>query len=168
MHRSSRHNRESLSHDIKKTQWRSRSPALRRRHRKRSESYEASRSLSVPLLPTSQDGIRRALREDDIQTKTDLAVSSLSTDRKTRRYRLSVRKGERFERIQGGKKLFYLTLDVDGIPYGPGKPTWIAEVNKLAAGLDPSCTHIRKQTHEDMCILKDRLDDHFEYSGEFN
>lgn len=72
------------------------------------------------------------------------------------------------ERHKGGKKPFYLTLNAEGIPYGRGKPSWVAEVNKLAAGLDPSCTHIKKQTHEDMCILKDRLDDRFEYSGELN
>lgn len=41
-------------------------------------------------------------------------------------------------------------------------------MNKLASGLDPSCTHIRKQTHEDMCILKDRLNDNFEYSADLN
>lgn len=70
--------------------------------------------------------------------------------------------------VRKGKKPFYLTLNNDGVPYGPGRPTWIAEVNKLVSGLDPSCTHIRKQTHEDMCILKDRLDGHFEYSGDLN
>ena len=61
-----------------------------------------------------------------------------------------------------------MTLDADGIPYGPGKREWLAEINKLAVGLDPSCTHIRKQTYEDMCIFKDRLHQHFEYSGDLN
>jgi len=41
-------------------------------------------------------------------------------------------------------------------------------VNKLAAWLDPSCTHIKKQTYEDMCVLRDRLNDNFEYSGDLN
>jgi len=41
-------------------------------------------------------------------------------------------------------------------------------VNKLAAWLDPSCTHIWKQTYENMCILKDRLNDNFKYSEDFN
>ena len=44
----------------------------------------------------------------------------------------------------------------------------MTEINKLAVGLDPSCTHIRKQTYKDMCIFKDRLHQHFEYSGDLN
>ena len=95
-------------------------------------------------------------------------LSTTSLERRSRRYRQSVREVERLERGKEGKKPFYLTLNAEGIPYGPGKPAWVAEVNKLAAGLDPSCPHIRKQTHEDMCILKDRLNDHFEYSGDLN
>ena len=59
-------------------------------------------------------------------------------------------------------------MNAEGIPYGPGKLAWVAEVNKLVGGLDPSCMHIRKQTHKDMCILKERLDERFEYFGELN
>jgi len=92
----------------------------------------------------------------------------LAGDRKTRRLKLAVREGERSKREGSGKKPFYLTLNVEGIPYEPSRPAWIAEVNKLAAWLDPSCTHIRKQTYEDMCILKECLNDNFEYSGDLN
>ena len=44
----------------------------------------------------------------------------------------------------------------------------MAVINKLAMGLDPSCTHIKKQTYEDVSIFKDRLNKRFEYSGELN
>jgi len=59
-------------------------------------------------------------------------------------------------------------LDSEGKPHGSGKPAWIAEINKLATGLDPSCTHVRKQTFEDVQTFKDRLSDFFEYSGTLN
>ena len=42
------------------------------------------------------------------------------------------------------------------------------EINKLSIGLDPSCTHIRKQTYEDVIIFKERLSQCFDYSGELN
>jgi len=45
-----------------------------------------------------------------------------------------------------------------------GKPAWIAEINKLAKGLDPSCTQVRKQTYEDVQTFKERLNKLFEYS----
>ena len=63
-----------------------------------------------------------------------------------------------------GKKPFYLTVDCEGKPHGTGRPAWVAEINKLVAGLDPSCTDIRKQAYGDICIFKDRLNEHFEYS----
>jgi len=85
-------------------------------------------------------------------------------DKRTRRYKEAIREEEIFERQRGGKKPFYLTVDAQGKPCGPGKPAWVAQVNKLAAGLDPSCTHIKKQTYESMCIVKDRLNDNFEHS----
>jgi hypothetical protein len=44
----------------------------------------------------------------------------------------------------------------------------MAKINKLAMGLDPSCTHIKKQTYEDVSIFKERLNKSFEYSGELN
>ena len=89
-------------------------------------------------------------------------------DRRTRRYKEAIREEAKIERRRQGKKPFYLTLCPEGKPYGPRRPAWIATVNKLAAGLDPSCTHIRKQTHESMCILKGRLNDDCEYSGDLN
>ena len=92
----------------------------------------------------------------------------MSADRRTRRYKEAYREERRVERERGGKKPFYLTLDAEGKPYGPGKPAWIAQINKLAVGLDPSITHIRKQTHDSMCLLKDRLNENFEYSGDLN
>ena len=61
-----------------------------------------------------------------------------------------------------------MTLDPKGRPYGPGKPAWIAEINKLATWLDPSCTHIRKQTFEDVQTFHNRLNDNFDYSGTLN
>ena len=61
-----------------------------------------------------------------------------------------------------------MTLDPEGKPYGRGKPAWIAEINKLAKGLDPSCLHIRKQTFEDVKTFRERLDDNFEYGGVLN
>ena len=99
---------------------------------------------------------------------TDLALHSSSVDRRTRRYKVAFREAERLQRREGGEKPFYITLTGEGIPYGPGKASWTTKVNKLATRLDPSCTHIRKQTHESMCILKERLDYHFDYSGKLN
>ena len=89
-------------------------------------------------------------------------------DRRTRRYKEAVREEAKTERRRQGKKPFYLTLCPEDKPYGPGRAAWIAIVNKLAAGLNPSCTHIRNQTHESMCILKDWLNDDFEYSRDLN
>ena len=59
-----------------------------------------------------------------------------------------------------------MTADIEGRPYGPGRAAWIADINKLAGGLDPSCTDIRKQAHGDICIFKDRLNEQFEYSSD--
>ena len=56
-----------------------------------------------------------------------------------------------------------MSLDHEGRSYGLGKPSWIAQINKLAAGLDPSCTHTRKHTFQDVQTFKDKLDDDFDY-----
>lgn len=93
---------------------------------------------------------------------------SPALDRRTRCYKQAIQEEDRSEQQHQGKKSFFLTLDVEGRPYGPGKKAWIAEVNKLAKGLDLSCTHIRRQAYEDMRILKDRFNDNFEYDGELN
>jgi len=97
-----------------------------------------------------------------------LPKSSSLEERRKRCYKSRIRESIRLKRQRGGKKPFYITLNVEGISYGPSKPTWTAKVNKLAAWLDPSCTHICKQTYEDMTILKDRLNDNFKYSRNFN
>jgi hypothetical protein len=98
----------------------------------------------------------------------EIPVASPAFERRQRRYRQAAREADSAKREKDGKKPFYLTLDKDGIPYGTGKPAWMAEINKLAMGLDPSCTHIKKQTYEDVSIFKDRLNQNFEYSGELN
>ena len=95
-------------------------------------------------------------------------MASPAFERRQRRYRQAAREADSAKREKDGKKPFYLTLDKDGIPYGTGKPAWMAEINKLAMGLDPSCTHIKKQTYEDVSIFKDRLNQNFEYFGELN
>ena len=94
--------------------------------------------------------------------------ASPAFERRQRRYKQAAREADSAKREKDGKKPFYITLDKDGIPYGTGKPAWMAEINKLAMGLDPSCTHIKKQTYEDVSIFKDRLNKMFEYSGELN
>ena len=75
---------------------------------------------------------------------------------------------DKARRGKEGKKPFYLIMDQEGKSYGPGKPSWIAEINKLVKYLDPSCMHIRKQTYEDVQTFRDRLDKNFEYSRPLN
>lgn len=89
-------------------------------------------------------------------------------DRRTRRHKQAIREEELSKRQRDGKKPFYLTLDAQGKPYGPGKPAWIQEIGKLATGLDLSCTHISRQTYEAVTTLKSRLNESFEYSGTLN
>ena len=98
----------------------------------------------------------------------DNSEASPAFERRQRRYKQAAREADSARREKEGKKPFYITLDKDGIPYGTGKPAWMAEINKLAMGLDPSCTHIKKQTYEDVSIFKERLNKSFEYSGELN
>ena len=98
----------------------------------------------------------------------DIPVASPAFERRQRRYKEAAREADSAKREKDGKKPFYITLDKDGVPYGTGKPAWMAEINKLAMGLDPSCTHIKKQTYEDVSIFKERLNKSFEYSGELN
>ena len=144
------------------------SPNRSRNQSRRSPSYENQRSPLMSLRAASED-VKEQNETADRKGKTSqLALSSSSAERRQRRYKVAVLEGQRVERKKEGKKPFYLTLNNNGEPYGPDRPAWVAEVNKLAAALDPPCTHIRKQTYDDMCLLKDRLDDHFEYSGELN
>ena len=59
-----------------------------------------------------------------------------------------------------------MTLDSEGKPYGLGKPARVAEIGKLATA--KSCTHIARQTYDDVTTFKTRLDERFEYSGTLN
>ena len=95
-------------------------------------------------------------------------VASPAFDRKRRRHKQATREADATRRERAGKKPFYVTVDRDGVPYGVGRPAWMNEINKLSIGLDPSCTHIRKQTYEDVNVFKERLSQCFEYSGELN
>lgn len=88
--------------------------------------------------------------------------------RRHRRYKQAAREAHQSLREKDGKKPFYITVDSEGVPYGSGKPAWVGEINKLAIALDPSVTHIRKQTYEDVSIFKERLSRSFEYSGALN
>ena len=89
-------------------------------------------------------------------------------DRRTRRFKQTLLEAETSKWKREGKKTFYMTLDSEGKRVGADKKAWIAEINKLAKGLDLSCTHIRKQTYEDVCVFKDCLSDNFEYSRDLN
>ena len=95
-------------------------------------------------------------------------MASPASDRKQRRLKQATREADATRRERAGKKPFYVTVDREGVPYGAGRPAWMNEINKLSVGLDPSCTHIRKQTYEDVIIFKERLSQCFEYSGELN
>ena len=112
------------------------------------------------------DGRERTTRT--VVKLEQFALASPAYERRQRRYKQAAREADSARREKDGKKPFYITLDKDGIPYGTGKPAWMAEINKLAMGLDPSCTHIKKQTYEDVSIFKERLHKNFEYSGELN
>jgi len=126
-----------------------------RGHLLKSPSSGKSQSPTTSSTPLSEATAIQIVSGERIRKTKDIAELSSPSNRKKRRYKFAVRKNERSERQRGGKKTFYLTLNAKGIPYGPGKLAWIVEVNKLASWLDPSCTHIRKQTYEDMSILKD-------------
>lgn len=73
-----------------------------------------------------------------------LRGTSPAQGRRERRQKQSFREEEMGRREKDGKKPFYLMVDGQGVPYGPGRPAWVAEINKLVKWLDPSCTHIRK------------------------
>ena len=161
-----RRSRDSPSSDSRYQYRRSASPQHRRGTRRRSPSSRRSTSPSTSLLRTNaQVGSAYSNRLQNCRIE-DVVTSSASVDRRTRRHKQSARECQRLHRETEGKKPFYLTVDIEGRPYGPGRPAWIADINKLAAGLDPSCTDIRKQAHGDICIFKDRLNEHFEYSAD--
>jgi len=103
-----------------------------------------------------------------IVKREDFTIPSPAMDRRTRRYKQKVQEAETFKRKKEGRKSFYLTLDKEGKPCGPGRKAWLSDINKLSKFLDPSCTHIRNQTYEDMCIFRERLNENFEYSDDVN
>ena len=110
--------------------------------------------------------VRDHARDDVVEAKK--LLPERAADRRRRRHSQATREEEVAQRQRDGKKPFYLTLDADGKPYGAGKPAWVAEIGKLATGLDPSCTHIARQTYEAVTTLKARLNQSFDYSGTMN
>lgn len=164
---SGRHcSRDSSSSDSRYQDRRSASPHHGHSMRRGSPSSRRSTSPRTSLLCTNAHvggASNNRLQKRRIE---DVVTSSASVDRRTRRQKQSARECQRLQRETEGKKPFYLTVDIEGRPYGPGRQAWIADINKLAAGLDPSCTDIRKQAHGDICIFKDRLNEHFEYSAD--
>lgn len=163
----------------RRSQYASSSPeSSRQQGRRRSEERgRSSHRQSTPLCSSvspprrsniSRDDMRKGCRDVIALKVGDSVETSAASDRRRRRRQQALLDADNAKRQRNGKKPFYLTLDREGRPYGTGKPTWIAEINKLAISLDPSCTNIRKQTFEDVQTFKNRLDDNFEYSGTLN
>ena len=141
----------------------------RHRWRSRGRSPVNSPSPSQANCYDSQQALDGRERTTRTFVKPEQSpVPSPAFARRQRRHKQAAREADSAKREKDGKKPFYITLDKDGIPYGTGKPAWMAEINKLAMGLDPSCTHIKKQTYEDVSIFKERLNRNFEYFGELN
>lgn len=111
---------------------------------------------------------RKERRGRVVVKQENMATVSPAFERRQRRHKQAAREADTARRERDGKKPFYITLDQDGVPYGSGRPMWMAEIQKLAVGLDPSCTHIKKQTYEDVSLFKERLNQNYEYSGELN
>lgn len=134
----------------------------------RSPSFSNLLSL-LPTMRRDSDGavVREHVTREDI-VKLERLRSQEAADKRTKRHRQAALEKEVVQRTREGKKLFYLTLDRDGKPYGAGKPAWIAEIAKLATGLDPSCTHISKQTYEAVSTFKEWLNQSFYYSEPLN
>ena len=149
----------------------------RRDHEKSSRHHRKGDGRSPPRSNSQSPHDRYARHpSDDARQRgsrsfvklEEIPETSPAFERRQRRYKQAAREADSARRSKDGKKPFYITLDKEGIPYGTGKPAWMAEINKLAMGLDPSCTHIKKQTYEDVSIFKERLNQSFEYSGELN
>ena len=159
--------RKSLSADSGPTR---RSLSADRGRRQQRRSPALSYSLSPrDYMPWNPDGgeLREERREQTVRGE-HVHIPSGALDRRTRRHKQAARENEVAQRQRDGRKPFYLTLDSHGIPYGLGKPAWVAEIGKLATGLDPSCTHISRQTYEAISTFKARLNQSFEYSGTLN
>ena len=91
------------------------------REEKRALSPSKSRSPSSSLLKQAYNG--SYANERGLQTlKSEHGdTMSPSLDRRTRRFKQAIREPEQSQRQRSGRKPFYLTLDADRIPYGPGK-----------------------------------------------
>jgi hypothetical protein len=140
----------------------------RQQRRRISNPFASPARYADPASRKSDDHTRRERPAHSEAKMEALAAASLASDRKQRRYKQATREADATRRERDGKKPFYVTVDREGVPYGAGRPAWMNEINKLSIGLDPSCTHIRKQTYEDVIIFKERLSQCFEYSGELN
>ena len=77
--------------------------------------------------------------------QVNMATVSPAFERMQRCHKQAARKADTARRERDGKKPFYITLDQDDVFYGSGRPMWMAQIQKLAVGLDPSCTHIKKK-----------------------
>ena len=142
---------------------------LGRHHRSRRLSPRPSPPRSENIaLRNNADYSRRELAPRREVKLEQLAIASPASERKQRIHKQATREADATRREREGKKAFYVTVDREGVPYGAGRPAWMNEINKLSVGLDPSCTHIKKQTYEDVIIFKERLSQCFEYSGELN
>lgn len=159
--------RQSLSIDSGPSYKRSLSPERGSRwpRRGRAMSYSLSPHNSIPSNP--QSPALAELRRQHVVKAEEIPIAGV-LDRRTRRQRQAEREEDIAKRQHDGRKPFYLTLDSEGKPYGLGKPAWVAEIGKLAMALDPSCTHIARQTYDDVTTFKARLDERFEYSGTLN
>ena len=129
-------------------------------------SYSLSPPHSMPWNPHGSVGTEQ--RSNHIGKVEDIPVPSPALDRRTRRHKQVAREEEIAQQKRDGKKPFYLTVDSEGKPYGLGKSAWMAEISKLATGLDPSCMHISRQTYEAVTTFKARLNERFECLGPFH
>ena len=127
-------------------------------------------SLTSPprRLRTESSKVRTGSKDSKAPKDGQIVTKSSTLGRSERRHRQASHEFDKGEQEKAGKKPFYLVVDSQGKPFGSGKPAWITEINKLAAGLDASCTHVRKQTYEDVQTFKNRLDEKFEYSSTLN
>lgn len=140
---------------------------LGRGRRIRSPSFSKSLSPQPSMPRNSHDDAVRD-HATHVGVKAGELLPERAADRRTRRHKQAAREEEVAQQQRDGKKPFYLTLHADGKPYGAGKLAWVAEIGKLATGLDPSCTHIARQTYEAVTTLKARLNESFDYSGTMN
>ena len=127
-----------------------------------------SKSRSTSLMNRTIECDEAYDGEHEVRMKEDVQILTSSEDKRKRRHKQALRESQKFQREREGKKPFLLTMDDQGVPYGPGRPAWITAINKLAKWLDLSCIDIRKQTYGDICIFKERLSEQFEYTEDVN